>query len=76
MSTKTWRVTPLHTMVIEALNRKKSMTDTELFEFLKSRNENLSFKELNKVLMKLEICGSIMVASLTKGKRQVELREK
>jgi len=76
MSTKTWRVTPLHTMVMEALNRKKSMTDTELFEFLKSRNENLSFKELNKVLMKLEICGSIMVASLTKGKRQVELREK
>jgi len=63
-------------MVIEALSRKKSMTDTELFEFLKSRNENLSFKELNKVLMKLEICGSIMVASLTKGKRQVELREK
>ena len=76
MSTKTWRVTPLHTMVMEALNRKKSMTDTELFEFLKSRNETLSFKELNKVLMKLEICGSIMVASLTKGKRQVELREK
>jgi len=63
-------------MVMEALNRKKSMTDTELFEFLKSRNETLSFKELNKVLMKLEICGSIMVASLTKGKRQVELREK
>lgn len=76
MSTKTWRVTPLHTMVMEALNRKKAMTDTELFEFLKGRNESLSFKELNKILMKLEIAGSIKVASLTKGKRHVELTEK
>ncbi|MCD6529081.1 hypothetical protein J7L06_02185 [Candidatus Bathyarchaeota archaeon] len=75
MSTKTWKVTPLYTMVLEALNRKKSLTDVDLLDVLKSRDENVTFNDLNKALMKLELNGLIVVESLTRGKRRVELRE-
>ena len=71
MSTKTWKVTPLYTMVLEALNRKKSLTDVDLLDVLKSRDENVTFNDLNK----LELNGLIVVESLTRGKRRVELRE-
>ncbi|MCD6504105.1 hypothetical protein DRO47_05570 [Candidatus Bathyarchaeota archaeon] len=75
MSTKTWKVIPLHTMVLDALNRKKSLTDVDLLDFLRSRDDSVTINDLNRALMKLELNGLIVVESLTRGKRRVELRE-
>jgi len=75
VSTKTWKVTPLHTMVLDALNRKKSLTDVDLLDFLRSRDDSVTINDLNRALMKLELNGLIVVESLTRGKRRVELRE-
>ncbi|MEM2342286.1 MAG: hypothetical protein QXX94_03315 [Candidatus Bathyarchaeia archaeon] len=78
MSVKTWRSQPLYTAIIESLEKKGSLSDIELIELLKSSPtfKDLSFNDLNKVLMKMEISGLIFVSSLTKGKRLVQLNKK
>ncbi|MEM2513316.1 MAG: hypothetical protein QXU81_03230 [Candidatus Bathyarchaeia archaeon] len=78
MAVKTWKVQPLHMVVIEILEKKGSLTDAELHETQKSTSayKDLSFDELNKVLMRMEIAGLISVSSLTKGRRLVQLTKK
>ncbi len=79
MLSKTWRVQPLPMIIIEILKRKGSLTDVDLLETLKSSfslYRDLSFNELNKTLMKMEITGLISVSSLTKGRRLVQLAKK
>lgn len=78
MSVKTWRSQPLYTAIIEYLEKKGSLSDIELLEMLRSSPayKDLSFNDLNKVLMKMEIAGLISVSSLTKGKRLVQLNKK
>ena len=49
------------------------MTDVELQKELKSDFGEVSFRELNKDLLKLEVQGVLRVSRLMKGKRQVEL---
>ncbi len=76
MLSKTWKVQPLPMIIIEILRRKGSLTDIDLLEALKSSSSlyrDLSFDELNKTLMKMEITGLISVSSLTKGRRLVQL---
>jgi len=78
MTAKTWKVQPLHIAVIEMLEKKGSLTDVELLEALKATSsyKDLSFNELNKALMRMEITGLILVSSLTKGRRLVQLLKK
>lgn len=78
MSAKTWKPQPLHTAIVEILEKKGSLTDVELLEALKSSSayKDLSFSELNKTLMRMEIAGVIYVSSLTKGRRLVQLVKK
>jgi hypothetical protein len=52
------------------------MTDLELHKELKSNFGEVSFRELNTGLMKLELAGVLWVSRLMKGKRQVELQSK
>ena len=76
MLSKTWKVQPLPMIIVEILRRKGSLTDIDLLEALKSSSSlyrDLSFDELNKTLMKMEITGLISVSSLTKGRRLVQL---
>ncbi|MCX8170800.1 MAG: hypothetical protein N3E47_02330 [Candidatus Bathyarchaeota archaeon] len=75
---KTWKVQPLPVAIIEVLEKKGSLSDVELLETLKSSSayKDLSFNELNKVLMRMEIAGIILVSSLTKGRRLVQLAGK
>lgn len=75
-SIKTWRIQPLHMVIIEILEKKGSLTDAELLEALKSVYKDLSINELNKILMRMEITGLISVSSLTKGRRLVQLIKK
>lgn len=78
MSVKAWKVQPLPVAIIEALEKKGSLSDVELLEMLKSSSayKDLSFNELNKVLMRMEIAGLIFVSSLTKGRRLIQLANK
>ena len=75
MSTKTWKSHPLHTTIVEILERKGPLTDVEIFELIKGSHGEAGFGDLNKTLMKLEIRGKVYVSTSTKGKRRVELIE-
>ncbi len=59
--------------IVEILEKKGPMTDIDLLKQLKSDLGDVSFRELNRELMKLELAGILRVSRLTKGKRQVEL---
>ncbi len=62
--------------IVEALEKKGSMTDIDLLKELRSSFGEVSFRELNRELMKLELAGILRVSRLSKGKRQVELIRK
>jgi len=51
------------------------MTDDELLREVRNGKEDLSFREMNSILMKLEITGLIRVSRQMKGKRRVEIAE-
>jgi hypothetical protein len=62
--------------IVEILEKRGAMTDLELHKELKSNFGEVSFRELNTGLMKLELAGVLWVSRLMKGKRQVELQAK
>jgi len=59
--------------VVETLQKKGAMTDIELLSEMRESYGDLSFRELNRTLLKLEVEGVIRVSRLMKGKRRVEL---
>ena len=59
--------------IVEILEKKGAVTDIDLQKDLKSNFGEVSFRELNTGLMKLELAGVLRVTRLMKGKRQVEL---
>ena len=71
-----WSPRPLHLAVVELLKKEGTLTDAELLKDLRESFGELSPRELNRVLMKLEISGLIRVSRLMKGKRSVELAER
>ena len=74
MLTKFWDSQPLHTTIVELLDKKKGvLTDGELYKDLKASPDELSLRTLNKALMKLEVDGIIRVFELTKNKKRIEL---
>jgi len=71
---KYWKPQPLHTLIIEFLQKKQGvLTDVELYKSLTEVYDDLAMSELNKTLMKLEVDGILHVYGLTKSKRRVEL---
>jgi hypothetical protein len=62
--------------IVEILEKKGPMTDIDLLKDLRSNFGEVSFRELNRELMKLELAEILRVSRLTKGKRQVELTGK
>jgi len=62
--------------LLEVLEKKGSMSDIDLQKELNSNFREVSFRELNRELMKLELAGILRVSRLTKGKRLVELTGK
>ena len=61
--------------VLEVVGRKGPMTDDELLRELKNGKEDLSYRELNRILLKLEVNGLVRVSRQMKGKRRVEIAE-
>jgi len=70
---KVWGPRPLNLAVVEVLQRKGALTDGDLLDEVKESYGELSFRELNSVLLKLELSGLVRVTRLMKGKRRVEL---
>jgi len=70
---KVWGPRPVHLAVVEILEKKDASTDIDLLHDIKDNFGEISLRELNRVLMKLEISGIIRVSRLMKGKRRVEL---
>jgi len=72
---KVWGPRPLQLYVLEAVGRKGPLTDDELLRELRNGKEDLSFRELNRILLKLEVNGLVRVSRQMKGKRRVEIAE-
>ncbi len=62
--------------LLEVLEKRGSMSDVDLQKELNSDFGEVSFRELNRELMKLELAEILRVSRLTKGKRLVELTGK
>ena len=70
---RVWGPRPLNLAVVETLQRKGPLTDGDLLDQVKESYGEISFRELNSILLKLEINGVLRVSRLMKGKRRVEL---
>lgn len=75
MSIKTWKPHPLYMAIVETLEKKGPMNDSELLDLVKQDYDEIGFGDLNKALLKLEVEGKIHVSTLTKGKRRIELKK-
>lgn len=73
--TRIWGPKPLQLSVLDVIGRKGPLTDDELLREIRNGKEDLSFRELNGILMKLEVNGLVRVSRQMKGKRRVELVE-
>lgn len=73
---RVWSPRPLSLAIVEVLEKKGAMTDIDLHKELKDDFGEVSFRELNRDLMKLELGGILRVTRLMRGKRQVELTGK
>jgi len=72
---KVWGPRPLQLFVLDVIERKGPLTDDELLRELKNGKEDISFRDLNRILLKLEVNGVVRVSRQMKGKRRVELAE-
>jgi transcription initiation factor IIE alpha subunit len=70
-----WGPRPIQNAVVDILQKKGAMTDEDLRKELEEYYSEISFRELNTILMKLEINGVLRVSRLLKKKRRVELVE-
>jgi hypothetical protein len=73
LPTRTWKTHPAYFVLLEILAKKGAMADTELFQALSEDFEDLGFRDLNELLMRLEIAGKIRTSSMTRGKRRIEI---
>jgi hypothetical protein len=64
---------PLRNIVYEKLKQEEVTTDKELLTMLQRDGEDVSMRDINKVLMQLEILGLITLRWQTKDKRRIEL---
>ena len=70
---KIWGPRLLHLTVADVIGRKGPLTDDDLLRELRNGKEDISFRDLNSILMRLEVNGVVRVSRQMKGKRRVEL---
>jgi hypothetical protein len=73
---KVWSPRPVELSIVEVLEKKGALSDVDLLKELKANFGEISFREMNSTLMKMELAGVIWVTRLMKGKRQVELTQR
>jgi uncharacterized protein YehS (DUF1456 family) len=64
--------TNLKHIIISKLDSQGAMTDKELVDGLKKDNLEFSFREINEILLDLEINGLIITKWVGKDKRRIE----
>jgi hypothetical protein len=64
---------PLRNIVNEKMKQNDNMTDKELLAELQRDGEDVSMRDLNKVLMQLEILGLVTLRWQTKDTRRIEV---
>jgi hypothetical protein len=64
---------PLRNIVYEKMKEHDNATDKELLTELQRDGEDVSMRDLNKVLMQLEILGLITVRWQSKDARRIEV---
>ena len=62
--------------VYERVKQAKNMADTDLLAELNKNGLDVTMRDLNKVLLQLEIMGLITVRWMGKDKRRIEAVEK
>ena len=70
---KVWSPRPIQNVMVDILVKKGAMTDVDLHKELNDYYGDVSFREVNQALMKLELSGIVRVSRLLKKKRRVEL---
>ncbi|HTY76073.1 MAG TPA: hypothetical protein VMD05_10990 [Candidatus Nanoarchaeia archaeon] len=73
LPTKTWKTRPAYFVLLEILNKKGDMPETDLFNALQDEFEDLGYKDFVDLLLRLEVAGKIRTTSLSRGKKRVEL---
>ena len=63
----------MRNIVYEKMKEDNVTTDHDLLASLQREGEDLSMRDLNKVLMQLEILGLVTVRWQTKDRRRIEL---
>lgn len=72
-----WNATPMIDSIIFALKKNKGvMIDQELLKVLKNEYRYINQKELQELLLKLEVLGIVNVSRIVKNKNRIELTEK
>ena len=66
---------PLRNLVYEKMKTQENATDKELLAELQRDGEDISMRDLNKVLMQLEILGLVTLRWQTKDSRRIEIVE-
>ncbi len=64
---------PLKTQIFEAVQTQGNTTDTDLLNDLKKKGIEINERELNKILLHLEIQGLVTVRRMGKNKRRIEI---
>ena len=64
---------PLRNIIYEKMKQYETTTDKDLLAELQRDGEDVSMRDLNKVLMQLEILGLVTVRWQTKDRRRIEL---
>lgn len=72
---KTWKTHPAYFVALEILGKKGAIEDDDLLDALTKEFPDLGFKDVNELLMRLEISGKIRLTSMSRGKRRVELKQ-
>ena len=70
---KVWGPRPLNLAVVEVLQRKGPLANDDLLDEVTDNYGELSFRELNSALLKIELNGVLRVTRLMKDTRRVEL---
>jgi Fe2+ or Zn2+ uptake regulation protein len=67
---------PLRNIVYEKLKEEENIVDKDLLAQLVRDGQDVSMRDINKVLLQLEILGLITVRWVAKDKRRIEVIEK
>lgn len=72
-----WRPEPLELIIMDVLKRRAgTIKDKELYEVVKKVVKDLSYKDFNRTLMKLELNGIVSTSTIKKTIKNVVLIEK